>query len=355
MLNILSLFSGNISPSVIYLYSNHDLLDEYTAANIPVIFLDLKGKYDFWNGQKRLRSLFKEERPDLVVSSLLRTNLLCRFVCQILEIPLLGTLVSDSYNSYQLELNRGWQRQKFRFFWEIDRLTAKIPKLYIANSKYIALSHTTTLNIPIEKTKVVYRGRDVPQRIWERPNNAVYTFLSYGRLLKTKGFEELIKAFAEVHDAFPNSRLLIYGAGNHRNELEKLVGTLELCEVVKLPGAHPKVTDELFTADCFIFPSWYEGFSGTLVEAMLSGIPIIASDIPMNLEAVTDQQDALVFPVRNVDALERKMRFAIENPIQMAELGKNARQEAIERFDINVIAKQYEAVLTEAYLTYCKK
>src|SRR5690606_29372888 len=131
-----------------------------------------------------------------------------------------------------------------------------------------------------------------------------------------------------------NSRLLIYGEGNHRQSLEKLIEALGLGKAVKLPGVHPQVTEELFSADCFIFPSWYEGFSGALVEAMMSGIPIIASDIPMNLEAVTADDNALIFPVRNIRALELQMRYAIENPGPMAVLGKRAREEAIRRFDI---------------------
>ena len=82
---------------------------------------------------------------------------------------------------------------------------------------------------------------------------------------------------------------------------------------------------------------------------MLSGIPIIASDIPMNLEAVKDKETALTFEVKNTQMLEQKMIFAIENPTMMQKMGAIARKVASERFDIKTIAKQYEETLMEVF------
>ncbi|MFC3880924.1 glycosyltransferase family 4 protein [Algoriphagus namhaensis] len=345
-------FSKEISCTVIYLYSRHDLKEAYEKAGIPVIFLNLEGKYGFLSGYKKLSKLLREETPDLVVSSLFRANILSRFVCKSLSIPLIGTLVSDSYSEIVLKKKSFFQLQKFKFFWGLDRFTAGIPNLYIANSSFIAKSHIKTLGVPIEKTKVVYRGRNIPSQVWKKSAADTFEFLSFGRLLQIKGFEELIQAFAKVHSKYPNSRLVIYGEGLHRPILERLIKELNLTHSVSLPGVIPNVTEMLYQADCFVFPSWYEGFSGALVEAMMAGIPIIASDIPMNLEAVNPEENALTFPVRDVKALIQKMEYAITHQNEMAELGKNARREACRRFDIQVIAKQYEAVLREAYLKY---
>jgi glycosyltransferase involved in cell wall biosynthesis len=78
---------------------------------------------------------------------------------------------------------------------------------------------------------------------------------------------------------------------------------------------------------------------------MMAGIPIIASDIPMNLEAVEADKSALIFPVSNSKALAEKMIYAIKHPELMLELGNQARTVASQRFDIDVIAKEYEGVL----------
>lgn len=348
-------FSEEISCTVIYLYSRHDLKEAYENAGIPLIFLNLENKYDFINGYKKLSKLLRKERPDLLVSSLFRSNILSRVVCKKLGLPLIGTLVSDSYSEIVLKKKSFFQLQKFKFFWGLDRLTARIPKLYIANSLFIAKSHIKTLGVPLEKTRVVYRGRNIPGQEWAERAVNTFEFLSFGRLLQIKGFEELILAFSIVNSNFPNSRLIIYGEGLHRPILENLIKELNLNHAVNLPGVIPNVTEMLYKSDCFVFPSWYEGFSGALVEAMMAGIPIIASDIPMNLEAITTNVNALTFPVRNVKELTEKMQHAITHQLEMTELGKNARKEACNRFDIKVIAKQYEAVLKEAYQKYAPK
>lgn len=352
LLQILPFFSKEIDYQVVYLYPRHDLREEYLAAGIPFEFLDLEGNYDFWRGYFRLKQLVEKEQPDLLVSSLMRSNLLCRLLSRFTGIPLIGTFVNDSYSEHRLAAKRGAQLWKFKFFWALDRMTAGIPKLYISNSCYIAESHVRTLGVTLSKSTVVYRGRAVPNRVWDASEDESYRFISYGRLLEVKGFKELIGAFAKVNAKYPNSSLVIYGEGNYRPELEKMIEQLGLKDKVSLPGVISNVTEKLYDAECFVFPSWYEGFSGALVEAMMSGIPIIASDIPMNLEAVKVDQSALIYPVKDVEVLATKMMEAISNPDKMKRLGQTAREEAIQRFDISKIAKEYEMVLNIFFKSY---
>lgn len=350
LLNILPYFSEKIEYKVVYLYPQHALLEKYQQAAIPTVFLDLKGKYDFLNGYSKIKKLFKSEKPDLVVSSLLRSNLLSRMVCKSMGIPILGTLVSDSYHKDAIETKSFSAKLKFRFFWSLDKITARIPKLFIANSASIVATHEVSLGIPASRTRVIYRGRVVPEQEWTNNlTNDTFNFVSYGRLIRLKGYKELINAFYEVQTLFPKSTLTIYGEGNYRNQLESQIKNLNLSKIVSLPGVHPKVTQELYQYDCFVFPSWYEGFSGALVEAMLSGIPIIASDIPMNLEAVQANETALIFPVKDTKILAQQMLFAIQNPEVMKTIGTKARSVSSERFDIIKIAKRYEDLLVTVF------
>lgn len=351
LLLILPYFSETIDYKVVYLYPNHHLLEKYNQANIPTHFLNLKGNYDFINGFKKLKKLFQDEKPDLVVSSLLRSNLLARMVCKFMKIPLIGTLVSDSYHKDSIKIKSFFVKIKFKFFWGLDRFSSHIPKLYIANSSSIVSTHNISLGIPTSKTKVIYRGRIIPERVWNAEINdkGNFKFLSYGRLIPLKGYKELIEAFNEVQKEYPDCSLTIFGEGNYRGKLEQLINQFDLKNKVSLPGIHHKVTEELYNYNCYVFTSWYEGFSGTLIEAMLAGIPIIASDIPMNLEAIKADETALTFPVKNVEFLAKQMIFAIKNPEIVSSLGIKARDEAINRFDIKKTAKQYEDTLCELF------
>lgn len=356
-LELIRRFSPEMQIIWVYFYPDHTLLDQARELGIEVVFLDLKGKYDFLNGIRRLMTLVKSRKPDLMVSSLYRSNIISRIVFKISGIPLLGTFVSDSYSQHALNSKPGLAKLKFRLFWFLDKITSSIPKLYISNSKSIAINHEKTLGVSYNKSQVIYRGRAVPDKLWQDRRNGKYrmNFIYYGRLLPIKGLNELLTAFNQVLESFPECTLSIYGNGHFRDELKNRIVELGLLGKVVLHEAVPDVQEKLYDYDCFVFPSWYEGFSGALVEAMMAGIPIIASDIPMNLEAVTPGVHALTFPVQNAEALAEKMIYAIEHPDEMAAMGKKAREEAIRRFDIEKIAKEYEEVLREVIRTYKKK
>ncbi|AGA78844.1 glycosyltransferase family 4 protein [Echinicola vietnamensis] len=348
-LKLLPRFSNDLEVEVVYFYPDHYLLGAFEKANLPVHFLNIDQKYGFRQGIKRLLELVKEVQPDLMVSSLLRSNLVSRVVSRITGIPLVGTLVSDSYGKVRLESMQGKGLLKFKLFWLLDRWSARIPVHWIANSAFIADSHCESLRIKRQKITVVYRGREVPGRLCEKVvssgGTSTINFVSIGRLLNTKGWLDLLEAFALVRRERSDCTMTIFGEGALRKSMESRIEELGLTQSVSLPGNVPQVQERLYDYDCFVFPSWYEGFSGALIEAMMVGIPIIASDIPMNLEAITPNENALTFPIKDPSMLAAQMIYAINNPLMMAKMGENARQEAIERFDIVKIAKEYEGVL----------
>lgn len=421
-LEILSRFSKDVNVGFVYFYPKDDLKEAYKRAGIRLFFLGIPESYHFPLAISRLVRLIKQEKPDLLISSLWRADIITRIASLLTRVPLVGTLVNDSYGPMAWKDKSGW---KHRLVHLLDKWTSGIPVHWIANAQALADSHVETLGIERKKVSVVYRGRPViaanviarearpkhspidttnsekdrfpdlsgqavPRedetrviasyegakqsphgRIASPADGAVLpmkdskgrlamtrNFISYGRLLERKGFQDAIQAFSEILKTYPDCTLTIFGEGPYRIQLEKLIQELNINNSVFLPGktANPieklltgyyLPTDHslLITANYFLFPSWYEGFSGALVEAMMAGIPIIASDIPMNLEAIQDHKSALVFPVANQEILAEKMIFAIENSEQMASLGAKAMEEAVARFDIEKIAKQYEGVL----------
>lgn len=436
-LEILSRFSEEVDVGFVYFYPKHELREAYERAGIRLFFLDIPEAYHFPKAIFRLVRIIRTEKPDLLISSLWRADIITRIASLLTGVPLVGTLVNDSYAPIAWSDKKGL---KYKLVYWLDRLTAGIPVHWIANAQALADSHVKTLGLSREKITVVYRGRPViagnviasaaasPEFISGKQSPADKTassaenssekagsnesslavtavtgatdyfiasdegakqsslgkiashtdwtglpmkgpkgmltmtrnFISYGRQLERKGFQDAIHAFAQVLKIYPDCTLTIFGEGPYRSHLEKLVQELDLNSSVFLPGKISNPVDLLNsdlrkhrTSDIghptsfhyFLFPSWYEGFSGALVEAMMAGIPIIASDIPMNLEAIEDGKSGLVFPVTNVTALAKQMTWAIENPKLMLLLGINARIKAEERFDIEKIAKKYEATL----------
>ncbi|GAA0880876.1 glycosyltransferase [Algoriphagus jejuensis] len=340
-LEILSRFSETVEVVFVYFYPKHDLKEEYLKAGIRLIFLDIPETYHFPTAIARLVKLIKSEQPDLLISSLWRADQITRIASLLTRVPTVGTLVNDSYAPAAWNDKVGF-RHKVVYY--LDRATARIPVHWIANAQAIAYSHVQNLGLDFSKISVVYRGREVSNLAW-KPNGGIRHFLSYGRLLERKGFQDLIRAFARLDYLLPQGwSLTIFGDGPYRMELETLVRSSGLDGKVIFPGSIEKASELLPRYDCFLFPSWYEGFSGALVEAMMAGIPIIASNIPMNREAL-GEDSGLLFPPLDVDQIVEQVVYATTHLPEMTMLGRNARNRAIEFFSIDRISATYEEKL----------
>lgn len=348
--NLISNFSSDLEVIVLYFYSDAraDLLPLYQKLPCRIYSLNLKGKYDWKKGIQGMREILRKEKPSLVVSSLYRSNIISRFACRYEHVRLIGTIVDDPYNLERKKTFRGLNRIKFHLSWLLDRVTINRVYGWISNSESIGISNAQILGIKLSTIKVVYRGRkstDFQQ--WTCPESDHFIFATIGRLFEKKGYPELIQAFHMIHKKFSHARLMVYGEGSYRGEIEKLISEYGLAESVILKGNVPSAWKELYKAHCFVFPSRFEGFSGALVEALMTGIPVICSDIPMNLEAIIPNETAIVHTLKDPQDLAAKMQYAMSNYPAMIEMGQKARENTINRFDIKNIASQYERTLKE--------
>ena len=285
---------------------------------------------------------------DVIVTSLYRASIISRAVSLLTQVPLVDTIVNDSYGKYKKQEFKGIHRIKFYIVLLLDRLTSGIPKLWISNAEYIAGSMAKVLSIDKRKIKIIHRGRRVQEMYaWNTPAlGSPFHFISIGRLSPQKGQADLIRAFHQFHQKYPGSRLTIYGDGLLKKDLEQLISELKLNNIIFLPGRTPEAWKQMYQAHCFILPSYYEGFSGALIEALILGIPLICSDIPMNREAVKDSENGLLYKVGEIDQLLQSMTKLYEQYQESIERGKTARKEALVNYDIKSIAQQYQEAIT---------
>ena len=101
-LDIIRHFSKDTDARVVTFYPGDDLRQEYVQAGIPLIDLHLTGKRSFTTGIRKLITLIRQEKPDLVVSSILRANLISRLACYLTKTPLIGTFVNESYGEIRV-------------------------------------------------------------------------------------------------------------------------------------------------------------------------------------------------------------------------------------------------------------
>lgn len=142
-------------------------------------------------------------------------------------------------------------------------------------------------------------------RIFVEPRrlNEQYLIVSAGRLCHQKNFHSLLTAFSKLR-VRSKFRLVIYGDGPFRNQLEYYSHSLGISNQVSFPGFVHNLADRLLEADIFVLSSIYEGFGNVLVEALFAGCAVISTDCPNGpSEILANGKYGLLLPVNDTDAL----------------------------------------------------
>lgn len=124
-----------------------------------------------------------------------------------------------------------------------------------------------------------------------------------GRLERQKNQAMLIRAFAALHEKCPEYTLDIFGEGTLRGELQGLIDGLGLTDCVRLPGNVPDIHEQIADAEMFVLSSDFEGLSNALLEAMMMGLPCIATCCAGCDEIIVDGENGLLIPVGDEAAL----------------------------------------------------
>jgi len=163
-----------------------------------------------------------------------------------------------------------------------------------------------------------------------------------GRLDPVKEQITLLEAFARLGSADPV--LVVAGDGPCRDDLHKRAATLGLGDRVRFLGERHDVPDVLRALDVFVLPSIAEGISNTILEAMATGLPVVATRVGGNPELVVDGVTGRLVPRQNADALAEAVGEYLRDPSRRIDHGAQARARATEVFDLDVMRDTYAGV-----------
>ena len=235
-------------------------------------------------------------------------------------------------------------------------------KRAVAISDPVADHLRDTFGLPPERIRVVYNGVDL-QTLRNRflKHDPVVVKRDYGfpeesyvlgvtaRLVPDKGHEFLIRAVKDLESEFPNLCLLIVGDGRHRQYLEGLTRHQGLMERVYFTGNLRDVSFPLRAMDIFVLPAvWREGFGLSIVEAMACEIPVIVTNIWALNSLIQNGVNGVLVEPRNVGELAEGIRKMLRDSALRERIGKVGRKTAEERFSLDRMVHELEAVYEDA-------
>lgn len=198
------------------------------------------------------------------------------------------------------------------------------------------------------KTSVIYNP--VSEKVFDTVNLAKENqIISVGRLYPQKNQKIMIDAFNQIKDKYPDYKLVIYGEGPLRKELENYINELALKERVLLPGRSDEVINELKKSKLFCLSSDYEGMSNALIEAQCVGLPIITTRVSGAEELIVNNKNGIIINIGDVNNLVEAMDSLLGDEIKMNSFSIENEKRAF-LFEIDTIVNQWIDVINLIYV-----
>ncbi len=282
----------------------------------------------------QLFKLIREIKPDIV-----HTRNLTSLECQ--AVAFLAGVKHRIHGEHGWDSPQAKSHDKSR---KIRKLLSVFVKRYVALSIEGCLYLENQIKIKKEKINHICNGVDIEKFHPAKPENKSNSLqvLTVGRLATVKNQILLLKGVAIVLNKNKNIKVTIVGEGACRQELERFIHTHHLKKHCHLLGDRTDIPTLMQKADVFVLPSLAEGISNTILEAMATGLPIIATKVGGNPELVTPDENGKLFESNSPEELSQILLEYIDNSHLLMAHGSSSREMAVNQFSIGTMAKKYK-------------
>lgn len=330
--------------TVVALSSPGKEMDELEIQGVPTIIIPMERHISLKKDFAALMALIKvflREKPDMVHSMTPKAGLLCMMAAWLTRIP----VRVHTFTGLVWPTAKGLQR---KILMTTDWLTCACATHIIPEGKGVmadlrrhitrkpmrVLGHGNVKGVDMERFSLRVEITELAANFRKRN---VFTFLFVGRVVGDKGVGEMVEAFAKLYAEHSSCRLVI--VGQQEENLDPLkpetIQKINAVEAIEMVG--PQYGDDLIAwyvaSDCFVLPSYREGFPNTVIEAGAMGLPIIVTDINGSREIVEDGKNGIIIPPKNTEAIYHAMKRMKEDDQMRCTMAENARPMIASRFE----------------------
>lgn len=294
-------------------------------------------------GLPELRSYLERSEPSLLFSAMTFAN-----VTSILAAVAIDgdtKVVPTEHNTFGMESSLKSKttdklaKHLYRF---ADRIVAVSEGVAdsIVDGTNVDRSDVTVLYNPVSVFDIREESRAAVDDEWLR-SSTFETIVSVGRLEEQKDPSTLLRSFALVNRARPDTRLILVGRGSKRDDILALADSLDISDVVSLPGYVENAYAYMGHASTFVLSSKYEGLPTVLIEALACGCPIVATDCPSGpREILSGGEYGTLVPVGDTTGLRDAILSTLENTTDPEKQFRRAQD-----FSVETIVDQYAAFI----------
>ncbi len=352
--------SGHAVHTACHTTADFNALDDPRVRHFDVNFPATASPWGFVRAIKRLMQIIRAGEYDCVNSHNRNASLAARVAAWRCGVPI------NLYTAHGYYFHDDQKALAHALTVQMERWLAKITDYTLSQSRedmefmlakgYVAENHIDWIGNGIDTQRFLPAdargGQDALRQRLALPHEA-WTVSAVGRLVRGKGFQDLITAFARFHQRHPNSHLLLIG-GNIAQDIEPFAREIRqqideagLHQAITITGLVDNVEDYLAASDAYVLPSYREGVSRSLLEAMSCRLPVVATRIRGCREVIRHGKNGLLYPPHDHAALTEKLEILYTQPQLAASLADAASQTVRRQYDqSHYIERQLNAINT---------
>lgn len=237
------------------------------------------------------------------------------------------------------------RHQPRRWLHALESASNHIASELVANSRAVLEDAEHCEQWLPSKRTVIYNGIDVDEYGTATPGSKRgIRIVSVANFNEWKDHSSAVQALSSLRSKGIDASLILVGSGSREPVIRAAVSRLKLAAHIKFVGSVSDPREHLIASDVFLLPSLQEGFSNAILEAMASGLPVVATDVGGNRETFVDGVGGRLVPLRDVEGLAEALCELAEDRGLMARMGDANRTRVAEHFTIAESARQLAAL-----------
>jgi glycosyltransferase involved in cell wall biosynthesis len=290
-----------------------------------------------WNKFQRLldlQNIISDINPDIIHSWSKHTNIYLKF----LHVDQSKTKkIASIRENPAIDLNRR-DLLPFQYSWIYKNFDCILSN-NVTGIKYINANAKTQKNIHYVGNFIINKGKAYPGEYVPIPK-----ILAVGSLVKIKGYDTLLYAAKELNNRKRPFLILIAGRGPELSNLQELVSKFQLQKSVKFLGEVEDIPTLLKEGHIFVHPSWSEGLSNSILEAMYAGLPVVITNVGDTEKYINPGNNGFLFSPGDYLKLTDKLEDLLSRPKLRQEIGERASSDIMQKFDDSTIIAKYESI-----------
>lgn len=336
----------DIKPTVICLSKdNHPIItDSMKASGVRIVAFSSSSLLDLGRLIRLIRFL-RDEKFDLIHAHLSYANILGCLAGYCAGIPVITTLHNTEFDPRQrsgliVRLEEGILRYFARRIIAVGYGVADAFRARLGSRKVDVIPNGIPVSHPISLETRQKLRREIAG------NEDRVVLIAVGRFVQQKGYEDLIMAFAILHQGNPRPFLAIAGAGPLFDQIKRKISELQLEDSVNCLGVRSDISQLLAASDIYASSSYWEGLPVAILEAMMAGLPIVATAVG-DIPKVLTPETGIIVPPHQPARLAYALSDLLSAPEKVRVMGNAARARAMQEYSLDIWMKRLVVVYEE--------